>query len=99
MGVEWATFPGRRTLAVSEADRTRFRHVPQRLQGEALWKALGYANAKAFQRARARGEVSIPLYPVPGQSRGVFAKREDVERWRAEHRPEDQSDKEGAAMS
>lgn len=80
-------------------DPTRFRHSPQRLQGDALWKALGFANAKAFQRARARGDVSIPLYPIPGQSRGVFAKREDVERWRAERRSESPTDPEDAAMT
>lgn len=82
-----------------DPDPTRFRHSPQRLQGDALWKALGFANAKAFQRARARGDLSIPLYPIPGQSRGVFAKREDVERWRAERNSKSHTDRGDATMS
>lgn len=52
------------------------------LQGSALWSALGYKNARAFQRAVHAGRVGVPLFPVPGQSRGWFARAEDV----AQHR-------------
>ncbi|WP_199099127.1 hypothetical protein [Dyella sp. ASV21] len=48
------------------------------LQGSALWKALGFKNARAFQRAVQAGRAGIRLYPVPGQSRGWFARAEDV---------------------
>jgi hypothetical protein len=49
------------------------------LRGEALWRALGFKNEKAFQRAKARGELRIPLYPIPHQSSGVFAIKADVD--------------------
>lgn len=49
------------------------------LRGEELWRALGFGSLRAFQRARADGEITIPLYPIPGQSKGVFALRIDVE--------------------
>lgn len=48
------------------------------LQGPALWRALGFKNARAFQRAVQAGRMGIRLYPVPGQSRGWFARAEDV---------------------
>lgn len=56
---------------------------PRSLQGEALWKALGFRNVRAFQRARQRGAISVPLYPVAG-TRGVYALAEHVEQWLAE---------------
>ena len=59
------------------------------LRGEALWRALGYTNAKAFQRATAAGKVSITLCPIPGQARGAYVLHADLPRmlkllnWRA----------------
>lgn len=53
------------------------------LQGAALWRALGFKNERAFQRAVQAGRIGIPLYPVPGQSRGWFARVDDVARYRA----------------
>lgn len=51
--------------------------------GAALVAALGFANARAFQRARKAGRIGIALYPVPGQSRGVYAYKRDIESYRA----------------
>jgi hypothetical protein len=56
----------------------------KRIQGKAvvtgadLIKALGFNNARAFQRARQLGRLTVPLYPIPGQARGVYALLEDV---------------------
>jgi len=52
------------------------------LSGAALWKALGFSNERAFQRARQNKLIKIPMYPMP-RTRGVFAYREDVERYQA----------------
>ena len=57
------------------------------LEGPALWKALGFKNARAFQRAIETGRIGIPLYPMPGQSRGWFARVEDVATHRASSAP------------
>lgn len=56
---------------------------PAVLRGEALWRTLGFKNEKAFQRARASGKVGVPLYPIPEQSRGVYALKADVQRYLA----------------
>lgn len=57
------------------------RPIPNRsvLTGEALWKALGFKNVRAFQRARAAKQIEVALYPIPGQSRGLFAFQAEVE--------------------
>lgn len=47
------------------------------VRGEVLWKGLGFKNERAFQRARQQGWSEIPLYPIPGQSRGLYARRDD----------------------
>ena len=69
------------------------------LRGEALWRALRYENAKAFQRDRARGLVPIPLYPIPGQGRAYYALRADVEKFLAEKKQRAAAGKEGSSMS
>lgn len=48
------------------------------VSGRALWQALGFANERAFQRARQANQVPIPLYPLPGQARGVYARSDDL---------------------
>lgn len=53
------------------------------LSGDSLWKSLGFNNVRAFQRARERGQLSLPMYPAPG-TRGVFAYAEDVKQYLAE---------------
>lgn len=46
------------------------------LKGAELWRALGFTNERAFQRARERG-INLPMYPMPG-SKGVWARSSDV---------------------
>lgn len=53
------------------------------VQGETLWRALGFRNERAFQRARQQGWSEIPLYPIPGQSRGLYARLDDLEAYLA----------------
>lgn len=55
--------------------------------GRALWQALGFANERAFQRARQANQVPIPLYPLPGQARGVYARSDDLARYLASLNP------------
>ena len=50
--------------------------------GDDLIKALGFNSARAFQRARQLGTLQLRLYPVPGQSRGVYAFADDIEAWK-----------------
>lgn len=57
------------------------------VSGRALWQALGFANERAFQRARQANQVPIPLYPLPGQSRGVYARSDDLARYLASLNP------------
>lgn len=47
--------------------------------GVALWRALGFRNARAFERARARGDLALQLYPMAGRARGVCARADDLE--------------------
>ena len=54
------------------------RSVPLTVQGEALWRALGFKNERAFQRARQRGWSELPLYPIAGQSRGLYARLDEL---------------------
>ena len=51
------------------------------LRGAKLREALGFMNDRAFQRARKKGAVLVPFYPIPGQSRGVYAFKEDVDEY------------------
>lgn len=51
------------------------------VSGRTLWQALGFANERAFQRARRANQVPIPLYPLPGQARGVYARSDDLARY------------------
>lgn len=53
------------------------------VSGRALWQALGFANERAFQRARQANQVPIPLYPLPSQARGVYARSDDLARYLA----------------
>ncbi len=57
------------------------------VSGRALWQALGFANERAFQRARKAHQVPIPLYPLPGQARGVYARSDDLARYLASLTP------------
>ena len=50
----------------------------QTVQGEALWKALGFRNERAFQRARQNGWAEVALFPISNQSRGVYARLDDL---------------------
>jgi hypothetical protein len=53
------------------------------VSGRALWQALGFANERAFQRARHANQLDLPLYPVPGKARGVYARSDDLARYLA----------------
>lgn len=53
------------------------------VSGRTLWQALGFANERAFQRARQANQVPIPLYPIPGKGRGVYARSDDLARYLA----------------
>ncbi len=57
------------------------------VSGRALWQALGFANERAFQRARQANQVPIPLYPLPGQARGVYARSDDLAHYLASVNP------------
>ena len=57
------------------------------VSGRALWQALGFANERAFQRARQANQVPIPLYPLPGLARGVYARSDDLARLLASLNP------------
>lgn len=52
--------------------------VFRRVAGETLWKTLGYANERAFRRARQAHRVPVPLYPLGGKSGGVFARSDEL---------------------
>lgn len=58
---------------------------PAIVKGEKLYRALGYGSERSFLRAREAGTVAIPLYPTPGQSRGVYALARDVEAFERTH--------------
>ncbi|GAB6194895.1 hypothetical protein PAGU2595_001940 [Lysobacter xanthus] len=49
-----------------------------RVSGQSLWQALGFANERAFQRARLAKTISLSLYPMPGQARGVYARSDEL---------------------
>lgn len=55
------------------------------VSGRDLWQSLGFANERAFQRARRANLVKIPLYPLPGMARGVYARSDDLANYLAEH--------------
>lgn len=57
------------------------------VSGRALWQALGFANERAFQRARRANRLDLPLYPVPGKARGVYARSDDLARYLAQLTP------------
>lgn len=57
------------------------------IKGPALWKALGFASERAFQRARQTKRVALPLYPIPGQARGVYARSDELAEYLASHHP------------
>lgn len=48
------------------------------VSGRRLWNALGFTNERAFQRARQAKAISLPLYPIPGQARGVYARSDEL---------------------
>jgi len=51
---------------------------PAIVKGRELYERLGYRSERSFLRAREAKIVAIPLYPTPGQSRGVYALARDV---------------------
>lgn len=51
----------------------------RRVAGDTLWRALGFKNARAFQRARSRGAIALRLYPDPATG-GVYALADDLDR-------------------
>lgn len=55
------------------------RHGP-RLQGKALWRALGFGSLRSFQRAVQRAELGVRVYRSPDR-KGRCARTEDVARW------------------
>lgn len=55
------------------------------VSGEALWRGLGYDSLRTFQRARQHGEKLPPLYPILGRPHGVYALREELDRFVALH--------------
>lgn len=57
------------------------------VSGRELWQALGFANERAFQRARLANQVAIPLFPVSGRSRGVYARSDDLANYLAQLNP------------
>lgn len=57
-------------------------HVIQ-VSGRPLWASLGYANERAFQRARKAGQIPIALFPLPGRPRAVYARSDDLARYLA----------------
>jgi hypothetical protein len=48
------------------------------VRGAALWRSLGFKNDRAFQRACKAGLVGVRMYPIPGQSRGWFARADEL---------------------
>ena len=58
-----------------------------RIAGRALWQALGYANERAFQRARKSNAIQVPLYPASGQFRGVYARSDELAAYLASGKP------------
>jgi len=49
-----------------------------RVVGKELREALGFRSERSFQRARQCGAISVPLYPIPGQARGVYARSDEL---------------------
>jgi hypothetical protein len=79
--VYWVRFHGHPpNVSMTSRKRNSPSHIITTLRGEALWRALGFASERSFQRAKASGQIPVPLYPIFGQSRGVYALRSDVER-------------------
>jgi hypothetical protein len=73
--------------------------APHTLRGRELWVALGFKNERAFQRAKSAGAVTVPLYPIPHQSRGVYALKTDVEEFLNKQGDTSDAPKEGSSMS
>lgn len=54
--------------------------VGPRLEGERLWRALGFGSRRSFERAAQRGTLGVKLYPQLS-GRGRFARTEEVARY------------------
>jgi hypothetical protein len=52
------------------------------INGEALWKALGYRSNDALRQARKRGSVPVAVFPIAGR-KGLFSRTDEVESWLA----------------
>lgn len=50
------------------------------LSGKALWQALGFSGSPAFRQAKARGQLDVRVFKLPGR-RGTFAFTSDVAEW------------------
>jgi hypothetical protein len=50
------------------------------LTGSALWKSLGFPSSAAFRKAKARGNVGVRVFKLPGRN-GTFAFTKDVADW------------------
>jgi len=48
------------------------------VSGRELWLELGFRNERAFQRARKAGTITLRLYPIAGQARGVYARSDEL---------------------
>ena len=59
---------------------------PATVSGRALWLALGFKNARAFQRAKSAGHIDLPLYPIPTQARGWCARADELAGYLAKRR-------------
>lgn len=65
-----------------------------KVTGRDLWIALGYGSERAFQRACAQKKVPVRLYPILGQSRGVYARADELAAYLAKKTSND--DQEGS---
>jgi len=72
---------GRIAIACDETLKPpiRPRPKPNVVVGFELRHKLGFATERAFQRWRQLGGGGIRFYPIPGQSRGVYARRDELE--------------------
>jgi hypothetical protein len=71
------------------------RPKPKVVAGPDLWRdLLDFPSERAFQRWRQKGDGGgIKFYPVPGQSRGVFARRDELDAWLAVNEPPGRANK------
>lgn len=71
--------PGNATTAADFEARLVRLYGPV-LGGQVLAHVLGYPTPGAFAKARQRGRLPIPTFPIPGR-RGRFAATADLAAW------------------